>query len=227
MQIRSQSASESLLSTTATANKKYSESSTILEPVLVICGPSGTGKGTIIERLVALYPSKLGLSVSHTTRTARPNEIDGIHYNFVSKRELEKALEPINGQQSFIEHARVHGNIYGTTSQAVRRVQDAKKVCILDIDVEGVKQVKSSGVPAKFIFIKPPSLEVLESRLRGRKTETNEQILLRLSNAKIELEYGSPSNNNFDATVINDKIDVAVTDVVKIINNWFPAAGLI
>jgi guanylate kinase len=112
---------------------------------------------------------------------------DGVHYHFTTREAFEAAIEA----GEFLEHAHVHGNIYGTSTAAVAAVADAGKTCILDIDVQGARAVRRAGVPAVFVFVAPPSLDELESRLRGRGTETEAQIKTRLKNAKDELErYG-------------------------------------
>jgi len=166
------------------------------------------------------YPDIFGFSVSHTTRGPRPGEENGIHYNFVSKSDMETAIE--NGE--FIEHASVHTNFYGTSFAAVEKVRSSGKICILDIDIQGVQLVKKSSIPCKFVFIAPPSIDQLESRLRGRGTETEEKIQIRLKNALDELEYGVPSN--FDAVVVNNDLDVAIDVVTNLLKEWYPTIPL-
>jgi len=187
---------------------------------LIICGPSGVGKGTIINELLKCYPDKLGLSVSHTTRLPRPGENNGIHYHFVKKEWMEDKIKQTNNDNFFIEYANVHGNLYGTSKNAVEYVQNQGKLCILDVDVQGVIQIKKSNFIGKYIFIAPPSIELLENRLRLRGTETEEQVKLRLKNAKQELEYGY-TKGNFDEIIINDELSDAikkVTDICKSIS---------
>ena len=200
---------------------------------VVICGPSGVGKGTLIARLQAEFPDEFGFSVSHTTRAPRPGEADGVHYHFCSKEAMEAAIgrgarvtrscshsaapshhahpSPLAGE--FIEHARVHANIYGTSAAAVRAVAAAGKCCLLDIDVQvlhevsihtaqffyshraiplhsqGAELVKKSDLNARFVFVAPPSYDELEKRLRGRGTETEEKLQVRLKNARGEMAY--------------------------------------
>jgi guanylate kinase len=186
---------------------------------LVICGPSGVGKSTLIGRLLASHPSKFGLSVSHTSRKPRVGEVDGVHYHFVSREFMENDIAC--GEIKYIEHAEVHSNLYGTRSDAVSKVHDEGKVCILDVDRRGVMQIKKSGLLAKYLFVAPKSIDLLEARLRTRGTETEEQITLRLNNAKAELQYGL-SNGNFDEVLVNDKLDVAYRSLVDNIRRWFP-----
>ena len=147
-----------------------------LRPI-VMCGPSGVGKGTLINRLMADFPGKFGFSVSHTTRAPRPGETDGVHYNFVEKSAMEADI----ADGKFLEHAHVHENIYGTSLAAVEAVATKGQVCVLDIDVQGAEIVKKSTLDALFVFIAPPSMEELEKRLRGRGTEKEESIQKRLA----------------------------------------------
>ena len=180
-----------------------------ISKALVICGPSGVGKGTIIGELLKLYPEKLGLSVSHTTRLPRPGEVDGIHYHFVKKEWMEVKIKENSENNFFIEYANVHGNLYGTSRKAVEFVQTQGRLCILDVDVQGVKQIKGSNFLCQYIFIAPPSIQSLEQRLRLRGTENEDQVKLRLKNAKLELEYGY-TNGNFDEIIVNENLADAV-----------------
>ncbi|KAI5083071.1 hypothetical protein GOP47_0002814 [Adiantum capillus-veneris] len=169
---------------------------------VVICGPSGVGKGTLIGRLMKDFPTMFGFSVSHTTRPPRHLEKSGVHYHFTERPLMELAIQ----EGKFLESANVHGNLYGTSIAAVEAVANAGKRCILDIDVQGAQAVKKSGLDAAFIFIAPPSLEQLERRLRGRGTETEEQIQKRLKNARVELEHGKDCLL-FDHYVVNDNLE--------------------
>ncbi len=130
-----------------------------------VCGPSGVGKSTLIARLRAEFPDDFGFSVSHTTRKPRPGEEDGVHYNFADKPAMEAEI----AAGKFVESANVHGNLYGTSFAAVERVSAAGKICILDIDVQGVASCRRVQFEVgRYIFVAPPELSVLESRLRGR-----------------------------------------------------------
>jgi len=254
----------------ALSSSVLSSTTTSLQP-LVVCGPSGVGKGTIISRYMerrnaeSSRPSGLpnfGFSVSHTTRQPRPGEIDGEHYHFVTR---EFMLDKIESGSFFIEHAEVHGNLYGTSFRSISDVSDVMEndseitdvssidqQCLLDIDVEGVRSIKafqstqkderksqpmlgkdrstqqylmskSDAIPeldAKFIFIAPPSVDVLRERLLGRGTETSETLERRFQNAKAELEYGMKPGN-FDAIVINDDLDKACEEFEKIIKEMY------
>ncbi|XP_068215276.1 guanylate kinase isoform X2 [Palaemon carinicauda] len=171
---------------------------------LVLCGPSGAGKSTLLKKLLEEFGPHFGFSVSHTTRSSRPGEEHGTHYYFVSKEEMQEAIE--NGE--FIEHAEYSGNLYGTSKKAVDDVSSSGRICILDIDMQGVIQVKDSELQPYYLFIQPPSIEELEQRLRARGTETEESLMRRLETAKKELEYGA-KDGNFDKIIINDNVDEA------------------
>jgi len=178
-----------------------------LKPV-VITGPSGVGKGTLITRLLQEYPDNFGFSVSHTTRKPRPGEVHGQHYHFIDLEDMKR--EVATGK--FVEHANVHANMYGTSKAGVENVLNAGKICILDIDVQGADQVKKSDLQPLYIFISPPSVEELEKRLRGRGTETEESIQRRLRNALGELEY-TKRPGFWDLILVNDDLERAYTQL--------------
>ncbi|TFJ84484.1 hypothetical protein NSK_004469 [Nannochloropsis salina CCMP1776] len=179
----------------------------LLRP-LVICGPSGVGKGTLMNMLFEEFGGYFGFSVSHTTRAPRPGEVEGVHYNFTSRDAMEAAIE----EGRFLEFARVHTNLYGTSLEAVRQVQRAGKVCVLDIDVQGVMKVKETDVNPHYVFIAPPSVEHLEARLRGRGTESAKDIETRLGAARAEIDYGL-AKGNFEHVVVNDTLEKAYADL--------------
>ena len=187
---------------------------------IVICGPSGVGKGTIINALLQKFPSdKFGFSVSHTTRQPRPGEVNGTHYHFVTVDQIQTDI----AEGKFLEYAEVHGNYYGTSLEAVQSVQSQGKLCILDIDVQGVQTIKSQNkLPdALFVFVAPPSVDNLEQRLRGRGTETEETLSRRLGNAQREMEYGY-GEGNFDYVLVNGELDVAVDELADKMRGWYP-----
>ena len=176
--------------------------------LLVISGPSGTGKGTIIERLMAEDES-LVFSVSATTRAPRPGEKDGVHYHFMTVERYQELI----AQDAFVEHAQVHGNYYGTLrSEVYQRLERGENV-VLDIDVQGALNVIASEKEKVSIFILPPSLKVLRERLTGRGTETPEAIERRLNNAIWELSQ----KDHYEYKVINDDLDAAVRTLQAII----------
>jgi len=187
-------------------------------PAMVVCGPSGVGKGTIINALMKKRPNDFGFSVSHTTRKPRPGEEDGVHYHFTSIVDIEAAI----ARGEFIEHAHVHGNYYGTSKDAVNKVSQQGKICILDIDVQGATNVKKSGLPCKFVFVNPPSMAELEARLRGRGTETEEKIQLRLGNARSEMAK-TDEKGFFDTVITNNELEKAVADLSAYVDTAIPA----
>ncbi|XP_018900325.1 guanylate kinase [Bemisia tabaci] len=172
--------------------------------VLVMCGPSGSGKSTLLRRLFDDYPDKFGFSVSHTSRSPRPGEIDGKHYHFTDRKEMENAI----ARGEFLESAVFSNNLYGTSLAAVESVWKSGKICVLDIDMQGVKQVKqrSNMMDPILVFIKPPSLKELEDRLRKRGTETEDSLQRRLAVAQEEIEYGD-TPGNFHLVIINDNLE--------------------
>lgn len=171
--------------------------------LLIISGPSGSGKGTIVERLV----SDLGysISISATTRSPRPNEKDGVHYFFKSKESFEKMID--DGE--LLEHACFCGNYYGTPKRYVEEQLEAGRNIILEIEVQGALQVKEKYNDAVLIFTMPPTLTELRRRLENRGTEDKETIDKRMKRAEEELEYLP----KYDYLVINDTVDEAVKDV--------------
>ncbi|XP_022966359.1 guanylate kinase 2-like [Cucurbita maxima] len=183
-----------------------------VEKPIVVSGPSGVGKGTLISMLMKEFPSLFGFSVSHTTRAPRNMEKDGLHYHFTERNAMEKDIK----EGKFLEFASVHGNLYGTSVEAVEVVADAGKRCILDIDVQGARSMKASSLDAIFIFICPPSMAELEKRLHARGTETEEQILKRLQNAKAEIVQGE-SSGIFDHILYNDNLEECYKSLKKLL----------
>ncbi|KAG7366452.1 guanylate kinase [Nitzschia inconspicua] len=195
----------------------YSIMSDLPKPV-VFCGPSGVGKGTLIEMLMKRFPNdQFGFSVSHTTRKPREGEIDGKHYNFTTVETMKQEID----EGKFVEYAEVHGNYYGTSIAAVEAVRKENRICILDIDIQGVMKVKESSLKPIYLFIAPPSMDELEKRLRGRGTETEDAIKKRLGNAKKELDYGQQSGN-FDRIFVNADLEATFEELVASFKEWYP-----
>ena len=176
--------------------------------LLVISGSSGVGKGTVIKSLLEKCPD-LNLSISCTTRNPRPGEKDGINYFFISREEFKKGIE----NNDFLEWAEFSGNLYGTRESYINDCLNQNKNVLLEIETQGALQVKAKMQEAVLIFIAPPSLEELESRLRGRHTETEEAIQKRLEFVKLEIE----NSKQYDYVVINDTVENAVNQILKII----------
>jgi len=171
---------------------------------LVLSGPSGVGKSTLLQRLFAEYPDKFGFSVSHTTRAPRPGETHGKQYFFVSRGAFEELIE--NG--AFIEHAEFSGNLYGTSFETVRHVERDGRRCILDIEAQGVRQIKQTTLNPVYLFLSPPSMTALRARLQSRGTESDASIQKRLATALKEIEYAKEVNVH-DVVIVNDDLDRA------------------
>lgn len=175
--------------------------------VLLISGPSGCGKSTICRQL--LEDEDVVFSVSATTRSPRPGEVDGTHYHFLSVDGFKARIEA----GDFVEHAEVHGNMYGTLRAPMRDAIAAGKTYLVEIDVQGALQLKALQVDGIYVFVAPPSFEVLRQRLSGRGTETPEVLERRLK--KAEDEYRE--RVKYDHIVVNDDLDRAVTEIRKIV----------
>ena len=176
--------------------------------MFVISGPSGVGKDALIEKLVALDPN-LERSVSYTTRRPRPNEKDGVDYSFVSREAFQGLVE----RGEFLESATYDGNMYGTSARRVEDLQSAGHDVILKIDVKGAEQVRRRLPDATLIFLAPPSMDELERRLRGRRTEDEGRIARRLATAAWEMNQ----TDWFDHVVVNDDLGRASSQVAAII----------
>ena len=177
--------------------------------LVVVAGPTAVGKGTIM-RLVVSQNDDIEMSVSATTRPARPGEVDGVDYHFVSDERFDQMIEL--GQ--LLEWATVHGHHrYGTPQAGVETQQDAGKTVILEIDVQGARQIRSRLPNALFVFIAPPSFDELSRRLAGRGTETVDEQQRRLATATMEMA----ARDEFDAVVINDVVEKAAKKVVDLI----------
>lgn len=173
----------------------------------VISGPTAVGKGTVVSALKARYP-QLFVSISLTTRPPRANEVDGQHYYFVD----DAAFDELIAQDGFLEWAKVHGkHRYGTPRRPVEQAMAEGRVAILEIDLEGARQVRKSLPQAVQIFLAPPDWDELVRRLRGRGTETEEQIVRRLMTAKEELAAAT----EFDHTVRNVIVEDTVNELVS------------
>lgn len=177
--------------------------------LVVITGPSGVGKGTLVKLLITRN-SNLYLSISATTRQPRTGEINGKDYYFVTRNEFEKMIN----NQELLEWAKYAGNYYGTPRLPVEAKINEGKTVILEIEVLGALQAKKAFSDALLLFILPPSLEELETRLRGRNTDSEESILKRLHKAKEEIE----SSSKFDYQVVNDDLELAFKRIEKIID---------
>ena len=174
--------------------------------LIVLTGPSGVGKGTLLKALLARHP-ELYLSISATTRSPRPGEEDGVSYYFLTREQFDGMVS--NGE--FLEWAEFANNCYGTPCQSVEAQLQAGQWVILEIELEGARQVRETFPTAYRIFILPPSIEELENRIRGRGQDSDEAIARRLSHAQDEIDAA----NEFDATIVNDDFDAALDRLEK------------
>jgi guanylate kinase len=182
-------------------------------PLIIVSGPSGCGKSTLIHRVLAEGGLPLRLSVSATTRARRDGEADGVDYYFWG---VETFREQV-AAGAFLEHAEVHGHGYGTLRREVEDYRVRGTGVLLDIDVQGAAQVRARCPDHVSIFIEPPSLAVLEQRLRGRRTETEEAIVLRLRNALAELAHAG----EYQYRVVNDDLNRAWVELRDLIARQF------
>ena len=169
--------------------------------LFIVSAPSGTGKTTVVERLVEVLPD-LVRSRSYTSRPAREGENDGVDYNFITRERFEAMV----GRAEFLEHADVFGNLYGTRAEDTNRLLASGRDVVLVIDVQGAQLVRSRGIENVAVFVLPPSFEVLERRLRGRSKDPEDAVRRRLRTAREEVAvYGE-----YDYVVVNDELDRCV-----------------
>jgi guanylate kinase len=176
--------------------------------LFIVSAPSGTGKTTLVERLVQVLPN-LRMSRSYTSRPARAGERDGVDYNFISRDQFEGLIR----DDALLEWADVFGNLYGTAIADVDAMLEQGQDVVLVIDVNGAQQVKKRGVDHTAIFVMPPSFQVLEQRLRGRSKDTEEQMQRRLRTARAE----ASSYDDYDYVVVNDDLEQCVDRLRSIV----------
>ena len=182
--------------------------------IIILSAPSGTGKSTIISRIMENPELRLGFSISATSRAPRGAECDGREYYFLTEEEFRNRVD----RGEFVEWEEVYaGTCYGTLVSEVERVTGSGRNLIMDIDVKGALNVKKRyGDDALTLFILPPSLEELEHRLRARSTDSEESVLRRLGKAEFEIGFA----DSFDCRVVNDELDTAVSEVESIIGEF-------
>ena len=177
--------------------------------VVVISGPSGAGKSSFVKALLSGNGGDLVYSVSATTRPKRAHEVEGKDYFFLTRDEFQRRVEG----GDFVEHAQVHGEMYGTLRSQIERVLESGRNVLLDVDVQGGKSVRRVYPDAVLIFVLPPSLEDLEERLRARGTDSEDRIQVRLENAEREMQ----EMREYDYAVVNDDLETATRKVLAIV----------
>jgi guanylate kinase len=176
--------------------------------LIVISGPSGVGKDTLIKNLLE-HDRNLRYSVSCTTRAARPGEVDGVDYSFVTREQFQQLL----AEGAFLEHATYNGNLYGTLAARVAKERDGGHDVVLKIEVNGAEQVRAKAPDAVFIFLAPPSVDELVRRQVKRNTESTQDMAARREIATREMEYAL----RYDHVVVNDDLERAVAEMLDII----------
>jgi len=177
----------------------------------ILSGPSGAGKGTVREKVFKTV-SDLSYSVSCTTRSPRECELNGVDYHFISVDEFKRQI----AEDKFLEWAEVHGNFYGTSRTFIEPLLEKGIDVMLEIDVQGALQVKEKMPEAITVFLTPPSMKILEERLRGRGTNDDADIKLRMKNAEREMSYA----DKYDYKIVNDDADKASEEFVNLINSY-------
>ncbi len=178
--------------------------------LIVLSGPSGVGKDTLIRRLLEL-DRNLRYSVSCTTRPPRPGEIDGVNYTFVSRERFQQLIE----EGAFLEYAEYDGHMYGTLKERVERALAEGHDIVLKIDVKGAEQVREKVPDAVFIFVAPPSLQELERRQEQRNSESSGEMAARRKIAELEMTFAS----KYDHVIVNDNLERAVAEVLAVIRD--------
>lgn len=179
--------------------------------IILISGPSGSGKGTLVNELKKLSGDKIYLSVSATTRLPRQGEIDGVHYFFLEKEEFQKRIK----ENRMLEYAGFCDNFYGTPAEPVLNALDEGKNAVLEIEVQGAYEIKKKYPASRMIFVVPPTAEILKKRLTGRGTETEEVINKRIATAAVELEKAF----NYDYILVNGDLEEAAEELLNAIDS--------
>ena len=189
---------------------------------LVVVGPSGAGKGTLIDGIKAKYMDRFGFSVSFTTRKPREGEVHGKHYFFVTREEFEAMI----GKQEFIEYCEVHTNYYGTAKSQIQQIQDSKRIPLLDIDVQGAYKFTKAFSESVVVAIVPPNVEALRSRLIARGTETEKSLETRLKNAPEELSEIFKRPEFFTMRIVNEDLALSRSTFEVLLESVYSREGL-
>jgi guanylate kinase len=176
----------------------------------VLSGPSGVGKGTVVAEVRRLFPH-VWVSISCTTRSPRPGEADGVQYHFLSDEQFDQLI----AEDQLLEYATFAGNRYGTPRRPVEQHLAAGRPTVLEIELQGARQLRNRMPEAQFVLLAPPSLEELRERLVGRRTESEVQVQSRLARAELEMAAA----NEFDVVVVNDDVERAAAELVTLIES--------
>jgi len=179
--------------------------------LFIVSAPSGAGKTTLCKAIRNRFPD-IGYSVSHTTREPREGEKDGIDYHFITTDDFEKKIR----QDKWAEWARVHGNYYGTSADFLNRCMDSGQDILLDIDVQGMRQIIAGFPDSITFFIMPPTLEILRERIETRGTDTKEVIERRIKNARAEMDL----RHLYRHVLVNDQLDAAIAELATLIASY-------
>jgi len=198
--------------------------STYMSRPLVLVGPSGVGKGRLVRELLNDYNRFFQKVVTHTTRQPRPDEVNGTSYHFVNNETFWKLFH--GNDQFFAENAEVHNNHYGVSWSAWQKVTALKKIPILEVDIKGAKTIRNQAagwnISPMYLFIAPPSIEMLAERLQRRGTESSEEVALRLRNAETELAEAHQCGF-FDCILVNSDFQLSVNKFFRLARDWYPA----
>ncbi len=184
--------------------------------MLVVSGPSGCGKDTVVRHLIEAHPASVELSVSATTRRPRPGETDGVDYSFLTRKEFERRI----ANNEFAEYTEYVGNYYGTPKAEIERRVQKGTVCVLVIEVEGAVNIKRLFPDCTTVFVLPPSMEELERRLRGRGTEAEERLIKRLLRAEEEMRM----TGEYDYHVFNVEPSACAAEIYCILQTRLGSA---
>jgi len=177
--------------------------------IFIITAPSGTGKTTIIKSILKKNLGSLSYSISHTTRKPRKGEINGLHYYFVDRETFEKMIQA----HEFLEWAVVYDQLYGTTISSIKRELSSGNDILMDVDIQGAKEIKRKYPESLSIFILPPSIDILNERLQRRSTDEKRHVELRLKKALMEIQ----ACRDFDFIIVNDALTKAIKEIEAII----------
>ena len=191
---------------------------------VVMSGPSGVGKGTVIKAVMDAAPGRYDFCVSHTTRGPRAGEVDGKHYHFTTREKMQEMV----AAGEFLESCDVHGNMYGTSKAALKAVRDSGKTPIIEIDYKGVQKLQQAPGAADlklvYVFFKPPSVAELERRIVGRGQEDPEKVARRLQTAKEELAFVDSHPGVYDRVLVNDDLAATIAAVQALLRDRCGAA---